>query len=538
MTAGEPRASERGFERLLERLLAPEATALRQVPFTVAFFVGLAVGLVAVDGHTAAPLWGGVVLVIAVQVAASVVPWRDLHPMAQIALPLGQMLALVLLEIGASQQTTLFTVLVFLPVFNLALLPSAWGVGVATLGSFLVVETVIWFDEETAQALVRTRWLIVPLAAFVLAAGVYGLMSRLRGSQAALAESDERLRGATGLWERLIDAVTGHAIIATDGDGRVEIFNPGAERLLGRTRADAVGMKVTEFHDPDAGVEAGEHEGTYVRRDGERVPVRVVAMRRPDLDGDGSGGYLFVATDITERGDARRLQDEFVGLVSDELRAPLVSVLGSLEQLRSDEDGLDEQQQEHVAASERNANRLLRLVNDLLLSVQLEAGTFTLTREDVDVAAVAYDWVRAMRPSTGVAGVSLQLDAPAPVWVRADSVRLGQVIEHLLSNAVKFSDRGDTVTLAVRSDHDASGRPTGVLSVADNGAGIGPDDLDRVTERFYRSRTARDRGIRGTGLGLSMVQAIVDAHDGELSVVSELGSGTTVTVLLPGADGA
>lgn len=138
-------------------------------------------------------------------------------------------------------------------------------------------------------------------------------------------------------------------------------------------------------------------------------------------------------------------------------------------------------------------------------------------------------------PVAKAAGVRLDVDAPAPVMVHADPARLDQAFENLLSNGIKFTRRGGTVRIAAHEGTLADGTPAGVVTVRDNGIGIAPEDLERLTEWFYRARAARNQRIRGIGVGLAIVEAITEAHRGTLHVESALGEGTTFSLTLPAA---
>lgn len=175
----------------------------------------------------------------------------------------------------------------------------------------------------------------------------------------------------------LIDAATGHAIVATDGDGVVVVFNRGAELLLGYPRDEVLGSHVTRIFDEEelrVGL-AGDldtdtparHEWTLRRRDGVPVPAQVVVTRSPRVGG-ASAGHLFVATDLTERRRAERLQDELIDQLGHDLRSPLTSVLGYAQLL--DAESLTDQQHGYVNAMERNGRRLLRLINELQAGTQ------------------------------------------------------------------------------------------------------------------------------------------------------------------------
>lgn len=380
----------------------------------------------------------------------------------------------------------------------------------------------------------------------------------LRESGEEPARTSENLRSVIELPLGLVEAATEHAIIATDAKGAIEIFTRGAESMLAYARADAVGTSIERLYDPAqvhaslaeeglADTEEGRlqvlvggagpgqpavREWNYVRSDGIRVPVEVTVTRPSATEQGVEPGYLFLATDVTRRREAERLQEEFIGTISHELRTPLSSVLGYVELLGADQT-LTEEQRRWADAIERNATRLLRLVEDLRISVQVSAGTLRVSPEAVDLATAVRSAARDIDPVAEAAGVRLELEAPKQVIVRADPARLNQAFENLLSNGIKFTRRGGTVTIAAHEGMLADGAPAGVVTVRDDGTGIAPEELDRLTEWFYRSRTARDRRIRGIGVGLPIVKAISDAHRGTLDVESALGEGTTFTLTLP-----
>jgi signal transduction histidine kinase len=182
---------------------------------------------------------------------------------------------------------------------------------------------------------------------------------------------------------------------------------------------------------------------------------------------------------------------------------------------------------------ERNAQRLLRLVNDLLLAVRLSAGTFTLSLEEVDVSASVSASAFAILPAALAAEVELIVEAQTDLKIRADGQRLSQAVENLLTNAVKFTPKGGTVTVTVRDGEIGDNERAALVAVTDTGIGIAPEELGRLTERFYRVGTPRNQRIGGIGLGLPIVKAIADAHTGTLRVESVLGEGSTFTLTLP-----
>jgi signal transduction histidine kinase len=254
------------------------------------------------------------------------------------------------------------------------------------------------------------------------------------------------------------------------------------------------------------------------------------------------------ATDRTDAtGEAERRaqrQEELIGTVDHDLRSPLTSVLGYAQLLRADR--LTDEQHAYVDVIDRNGRRLLHLVEELVLGAQLAPGRPGPARRDVDLAQVARACGDELGPTAQAAGVTLTVTAPGPVPVSGEPELLAQMITSLLGGAIKATPRDGTVTVKLRADprdqpdtadgsHDGR-TPDAVLEVVDTGPGMGPDELSRLTERLYRARDTPDgEVVLGLGLGLPVVQAVVDAHDGTLSVDSAPGAGTTVTVTLPTA---
>jgi signal transduction histidine kinase len=227
--------------------------------------------------------------------------------------------------------------------------------------------------------------------------------------------------------------------------------------------------------------------------------------------------------------EADRLKDEFFALVSHELRTPLTSIVGYVELLIEQEVGeVPPDQMRFLGIIERNARRLQRLVGDLLFVAQVEAGTLSLEKRDVDLEAVVTDAVDAGRPRAEQAGVELTAETEPLPPLQGDPDRLAQVIDNLVTNAVKFTPAGGQVTVRAHRRDGAA-----LIEVTDTGIGIPEQDRRQVFERFYRTQTATDRSIPGIGLGLSIVQAIAAGHGGTVGVESEEGRGTTFTVELP-----
>jgi signal transduction histidine kinase len=224
-----------------------------------------------------------------------------------------------------------------------------------------------------------------------------------------------------------------------------------------------------------------------------------------------------------------RLRDEFVATVSHELRTPLTSILGYLELITKSESG--ERRPDHeayLAVVQRNADRLLRLVTDLLLVAEARERAFTLHIHEVDLGTLAARCVEAARPAADAKQIRLALSSESPSRLEGDSMRLAQMMDNLISNAIKFTPAGECVTVRTAARDGQA-----VFEVTDSGNGISVADKARLFERFFRARTATTQAIQGTGLGLTITKMIVDAHRGSIEVESAIGSGTTFRVQLP-----
>jgi signal transduction histidine kinase len=229
---------------------------------------------------------------------------------------------------------------------------------------------------------------------------------------------------------------------------------------------------------------------------------------------------------------ARQVQTDFVANVSHELRTPLTAVKGTVETLRDGAVDDPEVRDRFLETVEIETDRLIRLVNDLLILSRVDSEALSLKREPVDLVELARSTARKLIPHAGAKALVWQVIAdPDTPPALADADRIEQVLVNLLDNAIKYSRPGGKVTVRVGSHRD------GLLQVQvqDEGIGIPAAELPRIGERFYRADRARSRAEGGSGLGLAIAQALVEAHGGRLSVESEEGNGTIVTFTLPAA---
>jgi signal transduction histidine kinase len=237
-----------------------------------------------------------------------------------------------------------------------------------------------------------------------------------------------------------------------------------------------------------------------------------------------------VATAYLLNAQARVAKTEFVATVSHELRTPMASISGYIELLQDGEGGsLTDDQRLFVEAIRRNSDRLTALANDLLTLSSLESGRFVHDQVGVDLDDVVRAAHTALMPLISSRDLVVTFEIPPePVRVHGDARALESVVSNLVSNALKFTEDGGWVRCAVRAVGDQA-----VLEVSDNGLGIPEAEQRDLFTRFFRSSTAQERAIQGTGLGLTIVDAIVQSHGGDIAVVSRHLGGSTFTVNLP-----
>jgi PAS domain S-box-containing protein len=225
--------------------------------------------------------------------------------------------------------------------------------------------------------------------------------------------------------------------------------------------------------------------------------------------------------------DSDRLKGEFFALVSHELRTPLTSIMGYVELLREEPD-LAPDLRHFVNVIDRNAGRLQQLLGDVLFVTQVEAGKLALQEMPIAFNELVLAAVDLARPQAQTGDVTLRTALEPVPPLLADRDRLHQLLDHLISNALKFTPPGGEVDVTLAREGDGV-----VLTVRDTGIGIAEDEQGRLFERFFRTSEATARAVAGAGLGLTVCKAIVEAHEGQIDLTSSAGAGTTVRVFLP-----
>jgi len=324
----------------------------------------------------------------------------------------------------------------------------------------------------------------------------------------------------------LLEGLSEPGLIALEG--RVFASNSAARALLG---GSIDGKPIEQVVSHPAALEALERiesdDPEEVELTGVGGSRRHWLMRTAAM----AGGMLLIRfVDRSEVAAAEQMRVDFVANASHELRTPLSTLIGYAETLREQADDIDPETRERfLAVVHDEARRMQRVVEDLISLSRIEAEKLIAPTDAVALAPLidqAIDSARRMADERGSTLVREVADDLQPV--AADRSQMLQLLDNLVTNALRYGEPGTPVTISA----DAEG-PMVHLCVRDHGEGIAPEHIRRVTERFYRVDTSRSRSLGGTGLGLSIVKHIVERHRGRLNIESELGEGTCVHVLLP-----
>jgi two-component system phosphate regulon sensor histidine kinase PhoR len=326
----------------------------------------------------------------------------------------------------------------------------------------------------------------------------------------------------------LLDGLSEAAFIASEW--RVLSANAAARALLGR---EIEGAALDEIISHPAALEALERAGADETEEIELTGLdgsrRHWVMRTAELS-DGTRLIRFV--DRSEARAAEQMRVDFVANASHELRTPLATLIGYAETLREQGEEIDPATRERfLAVVHDEARRMQRVVEDLISLSRIEAEKFTAPTEAIDLAPLVDAALASSRRAAEGSASQLVRDIdPDLPRIAADDSQILQLLDNLLTNALRYGEPETPVTVSARAEG-----PMVHVSVADQGEGIAPEHVKRVTERFYRVDPSRSRSLGGTGLGLSIVKHIVERHRGRLTIDSEPGRGTTVHVLLPAA---
>lgn len=484
----------------------------------------------------------GVVLIFGAAAAAVLIPWRQVPTWVSGILPVADIVA-----IGFLRESAPTSGVGLLWAFPAMWIGATFGIPGVVLGS-VGISLSLWILTaiDPAQTLSAST-VLLPITITALAT-ISHLSSRRAHAQRGLLEkqsvhlqrSVDRARRQEDLVTEVLDAVD-FGVIRITPEGELVVTNEAHARLQGS--AETAGEEIPAFaadgtstldHDsvPLARARRGEtfeNELVWYGVAGEgRRALTVTARALTEIDGSAAGSIV-VSRDVTSEEQALRAREDLVASVSHELRTPLTSIIGYLE-LSLDDPEVPERVRTDLEIAERNAGRLLELVTDILSmsTVSRHGVDLALHREPVDVAAIAEAAAQSARQNAAERSIQIDTSRLQTTWAAVDAHRLRQVLDNLVSNAIKYGHDGGYVRLEVTGD--------GVhawIAVSDDGSGISDEEQPLLFERFFRSDSVRNSTTHGSGLGLAISRDIIRAHGGDILVHTRAGRGSTFTVRVP-----
>jgi len=353
-----------------------------------------------------------------------------------------------------------------------------------------------------------------------------------------------------------VDAIIrnmGEGVVVVDHEGKIQLMNPAAEKLLGMSLRDARGIVL-------ASVLKAEHllalakgplkdQPDHVTKEIEVKSIddhtRKILQASTAIIENQAGktvGMVSVLSDITRQKEIEEMKSAFVAHVSHELRTPLFAIEQSLALLLEKEKAhLSANEEQFLAIAHRNIIRLSRLVDDLLDVAKLEAGQMRLRKTCFSIGDLVRHTVETVRGWAGTNALTIEERYPqSDLEVEADPDRITQVVTNLLSNALKFTPPGGKILVELDTDYrdPANSRPWVAVSVEDTGIGIAKEDQERIFEKFEQVSLVAPKGVSSTGLGLTIAKEIVELHGGKIWVESDPGKGSRFTFIIPKDSGA
>lgn len=488
----------------------------------------------------------GVVVIFMVTMAAAVLPWSLWPRWLVMLLPVVDILAIVMIRMG---EPALGAGLLL--VFPVTWLAGYFGRNGAFLGP-TVSSLALWFSvgtETDGLSLADIpRLLLLPISLIFVSTATYQTARRtaaqrvlLKRQSTLMTQSFDHARAQELMLDAVLNAVS-FAVVAYDRNGRRTHRNEAfrllklrygshasaqAEgRIFGRDRQTPLCREQLPLERLLAG-ESFEDELIWMTSESAPpIALAVTGRQLTDVRGARTGSVM-VQRDVTAELQALRARDDLIASVSHELRTPLTSILGYLD-LALDDEELSAETRQHLDVVFGNSERMLAIVSDLLHAARDSNHTFLMTYAPCDLNQIVAESLAAAEPAARERHLRIGTVSPGAVPLMADGFRLRQVVDNLVTNALKYNRDGGSITARL-----VPGPGSVVLSIADTGLGMSDQDRARMFQRFYRSDAMRHSTTPGTGLGMSICRDIVDQHGGEISVASELGVGTIVTVTLP-----
>ena len=519
---------------------------VRQLPLSVTVLLVVAAAAVFHPETLADPRFRLALLAhTALFVLSVAVPWGRLPARTWVLIPALDCVAIGFTREAGGPSFSVLSLLLVFPVVWLSVDRNRAGVVLAVAATVLstVLPAAAMGTPPTQGSMIRTIFL--PLVMTAIAVTAHVVAGTLYRQRETLVRKDEALADTAAesiRRQRLLDAVLSTVNVGVwvvDQDGRDVLTNKAlqTDAALSGLAPSAIQPRLFEADRttpvpperfPTARAAAGETftDALYWAGEGDAGEdmraYSVTARTMSSTDGNHAGAVITFA-EVTALIRALSAKDNFVATVSHELRTPLTSIMGYLE-LVLDEPGHEDIEDE-LKIVQRNATHLLGLVNDL---IAVASERVELNLQETDVAGLLAGAVASARTHASGSGVELVLDVEEPLTARVDPRRIRQVFGNLVSNAIKFSpDGGRVIARAHRANSHV------VCSIADSGIGMDGQEQEQAFTKFFRSARSRETAIPGAGLGLPISKTIVEGHGGSISLRSEPGKGTTVTVNLP-----
>src|SRR4030066_967358 len=331
-------------------------------------------------------------------------------------------------------------------------------------------------------------------------------------------------------------------VIVTDPKGNVTMANRKAEELFGKELLEKRVVEISRNPELHRIIEEGSKKGETVT--GEITiavphPVSLSVTMTPLIRNTEKLGSVIVFHEITMLKKLETMRIDFVANVAHELKTPLTAIKGFAETLKEGAINDEEHAARFVDIIKENADRLSRLVEDLLPLSNIKLGKVSFDIRDVDVEEAARTVISTLEPKAKAKGLSLELDIEKGVHALSDKDRLAQILLNLVDNGIKFTEKGSVrINARIITSQPLNLLTSGTfveISVTDTGTGIPPKDIPRLGERFYRVDPARSRELGGTGLGLAIVKHLVVSMSGKISIASEYGKGKRISFTMPKA---
>ena len=544
---------QRGPARFFRGLGTRSQVALCQLPLTLLVAVLAAATPFAWPTLLHSPPYlAGIVLHTVLFLACFLVPWERLEHRPYLLIPVLDFAAIGLLRNGAAPLLPGLAVLVVFPVIWLSAsgMLARSSLVLSFVGPmFIMLPSAAGRFPHLTAADVTTVFLF-PLMMLAVSLAIRFASVNLRVQQRELAHKDTELRSLlrqSRERERLLQTVldaTDVGIAAVDRSGHFLVSNSRQRNFRRATGADDAlpgqgnqlifGQDRTTLLPPDrrpiSRAMAGESFSDYLVWAGEGPEQRAVSTAaRPLRSEDGRlTGAVVVYSDVTGWVEALAAHQELVSNVSHEFKSPLNSIIGNIDLVLDDVAALPPHATQRLEVVQRNSERLLALVSDLSATA---SAALNVHPKRTDLASLVETSLGSAQALAGQANIELAAEVPSPLWAYADPLRIGQALDNLVSNAIKYSPGGGRVTVRA-----LPGNRWVQLSVTDTGMGMSEADSSRVFQRFFRTDAARGASIAGAGLGLSITRMIVEGHGGTITCESVKGRGSTFTLTLP-ADG-